>query len=189
MTTMLRTTAIVSILAVSGLALATTFAQDGPPPGEPGAHRRGPGPGGPDGFGGPGGPMGGPMGLLGELGPGLRALELTDAQREQIRGIAKTHEAEFREIGDRLRTAHESVNALVTADTVDEAAIRARSGELGAVEADAVVMRARVHQEVFSVLTAEQQAKARELRAQMQERSKQRMENRKERRPGREKRF
>ena len=47
MTTMLRTTAIVSILAVSGLALATTFAQDGPPPGEPGAHRRGPGPGGP----------------------------------------------------------------------------------------------------------------------------------------------
>jgi Spy/CpxP family protein refolding chaperone len=192
MTTMLRTTAIVSILAVSGLALATTFAQDGPPPGEPGAHRRGPGPGGPDGFGGPGGPggpMGGPMGLLGELGPGLRALELTDAQREQIRGIAKTHEAEFREIGDRLRTAHESVSALVTADTVDEAAIRARSAELGAVEADAAVMRARVHQEVFSVLTAEQQAKAKELRAQMQERAKQRMEHRKERRPGRENRF
>jgi Spy/CpxP family protein refolding chaperone len=192
MTTMLRTTAIVSILAVSGLALATTFAQDGPPPGAPGAHRRGPGPGGPDGFGGPGGPggpMGGPMGLLGELGPGLRALELTDAQREQIRGIAKTHEAEFREIGDRLRTAHESVNALVTADTVDEAAIRARSGELSVVEADAAVMRARVHQEVFSVLTAEQQAKAKELRAQMQERSKQRMEYRKERRPGRENRL
>ena len=47
------------------------------------------------------------MGLLGEFGPALRALELTDAQREQIRGIAKTHEAEFREIGDRLRTAHE----------------------------------------------------------------------------------
>ena len=188
MTTMLRTTAIVSILAVSGLALATTFAQDGPPPGEPGMHRRGPGPGGPDGFGGPGGP-GGSMSLLGEFGPALRALELTDAQREQIRGIAKTHEAEFREIGERLRTAHESVNALVTADTVDEAAIRARSGELGAVEADAAVMRARVHQEVFSVLTAEQQAKAKQLRAQMQERSKQRMEYRKERRPGRENRF
>ena len=81
------------------------------------------------------------------------------------------------------------MNALVTADIVDEAAIRARSGELGAVEADAAVMRARVHQEVFSVLTAEQQAKAKELRAQMQERSKQRMENRKERRPGRENRF
>ena len=46
MTTMLRTTAIVSILAVSGLALATTFAQDGPPPGEP---ARTAGPGGPDG--------------------------------------------------------------------------------------------------------------------------------------------
>jgi Spy/CpxP family protein refolding chaperone len=188
MTTMLRTTAIVSILTVSGLALATTFAQDGPPPGEPGTHRRGPGPGGPGGPGGFGGP-GGPMGLLGELGPGLRALELTDAQREQIRGIAVTHEAGFREIGERLRTAHESVNTLVTADTIDEAAIRARSGELAAVEADAAVMRARVHQEVFGILTAEQQAKARELRAQMQERTKQRMGNRKERRPGGQDRF
>ena len=192
MTTIFRTTAIVSILAVSGLTLATTFAQDGPPPGEPGAHRRGPGPGGPEGFGGPAGhrgPMAGPMGLLGELGLGLRALELTDAQREQIRGIAKNHEAEFREIGARLRTAHRAVNALVTADTVDEAAIRARSTELGAVEADAAVMRAKVHQEVFSVLTAEQQTKARELGAQSQERAKQRMENRKERRPGGDIRF
>jgi protein CpxP len=181
MTTIFRTTAIVSVLAASGLTLATTFAQDGPPPGEPGTHRRGAGPDGPAGFG-PRGP-GGPMGLLGELGRGLRALELTDAQREQIRGIAKTHEAEFREIGERLRTARDGVNALVTADTVDEAAIRARSGELAAVEADAAVMRARVHQEVFSVLTAEQQAKAKELRAQRQERMKQRMEHRKQRRP------
>ena len=189
MTTMLRTTAIVSILTVSSLALATAFAQDGPPPGEPGTHRRGPGAAGFRGPGGPGGPGGGPMGLLGELGRGLRALELTDAQREQIRGIAKAHEAEFREIGGRLRTAHEGVNALVTADAVDEAAIRARSGELAAVEADAAIMRARVHQEVFNVLTAEQQAKARELRAQRQERMKQRMENRKERRPGRQGRF
>ena len=182
MTTMLRTTAIVSILTVSSLTLATTFAQDGPPPGEPGTHRRGPG--GPGGFGGPGGPLG----LLGDLGLGLRALELTDAQREQIRAIAKTNEAAFREIGDRLRTAHEGVNALVTADTVDEAAIRARSGEVAAVEADAAVMRAKVYQEVFSVLTAEQQAKAKELRAQMQERMKQRAAERKERRPGRENR-
>jgi len=184
---MLRVTAIAGILTVSGLALATTFAQDGPPPGGPGVHRRGSGgPGGPGGFGGPGGPMGG---LLGELGQGLRALELTDAQREQIRGIAKSHEAEFREIGERLRTAHQSVEALVTADTVDEAAIRARSSEVAAVQADADVMRAKVHQEVFGVLTAEQQAKARELRAQREARTKERMENRKGRRPGGQDRF
>ena len=43
MTTMLRVTAIAGILTVSGLTLATTFAQDGPPPGGPGVHRRGPG--------------------------------------------------------------------------------------------------------------------------------------------------
>jgi len=195
MTTMLRVTVIAGILTISGLALATTFAQDGPPqdgppPGGPRMHRMGPGgPGGPRGPGGPGGPGGLMGGLLGELGPGLRALELTDAQREQIRGIATSHEAEFREIGERLRTAHQGVEALVTADAVDETAIRARSGEVAAVEADAAVMRARVHQEVFGVLTAEQQAKARDLRAQMAARMKERSENRKERRPGRPDRF
>jgi len=179
MTTMFKVTALAGLITVSGLALATTHAQDAPPQGGgPGMHRRGPGGGG-----------GGPMGLLGDFGRGLRALELTDAQREQIRGIAKARETEFRATGDRLRTARQGVDALITADTVDEAAIRAKSGELAAVEADAAVLRAKVHQEVWSVLTDEQQAKAKELRAQRETRMKERAEKRQERRPGRQERF
>jgi protein CpxP len=120
--------------------------------------------------------------MLGELGRGLRQLELTDAQREQLRGVMQSHQAEFREIGDRLRTAHEALRAAVTADAVDEPAIRARSADVAAIQADAAVLRARVHQEVFSLLTAEQQAKARELKAQAEARMKERASRLRERR-------
>jgi protein CpxP len=126
------------------------------------------------------------MGLLGELGRGLRDLNVTDAQRTQIRSIVDSHNAEMRQIGDRMRTAREALDDAVTAETADEAAIRARVADVSAVEADAAVLRARVHAEVFGVLTPEQQARARELKAQMKQRMQQRigarMERRRERR-------
>ena len=168
----IRMTVAAGVIAVTGLALAPLFAQDGPPPDGPRMRRMGPG--GP-GFGaGPGGP-------LGELGFMFRQLDLSDAQREQVRTVMQSHEAAFKEIGQRMRTAREALDAVVTADTVDEAAIRAKSADVGAVEADAAVLRAKVHQEVFSLLTAEQQAKAKELKAQRQERMKQRGERIRER--------
>ncbi|MCC7242108.1 MAG: Spy/CpxP family protein refolding chaperone [Acidobacteria bacterium] len=170
-----RISAAAGLLALSGLAISPLLAQDGPPP-RPGMRRMGPG--------GPGGPgMGpGPMGLLGNLGRGMRELNLTEPQREQMRGIAQAHQAELKEVGDRLRAAHQGMEALVTADTVDEAAIRAKSAEVAAVQADAAVLRARVHQEVLSLLTAEQQAKVKELRAQAETRMKERAERIQERR-------
>jgi periplasmic protein CpxP/Spy len=125
------------------------------------------------------------MGILGEFGRGLRELDLTDAQREQVRGIVQSNEAAFKEIGDRLRVARDGMDALITADAVDEAAIRAKSAEVAAVQADAAVLRARVRHDVFSVLTAEQQAKAKELRAQREARQKERGQNARERRPRR----
>jgi Spy/CpxP family protein refolding chaperone len=171
----IRMTVAAGVLAVSGLALAPLFAQDGPPQGGPPMRRMGPGgPGGP-GFGpGPGGP-------LGDLGFALRQLELTDTQREQVRGVMQAHQAEFKELGDRMRTAREALDAAISADTIDESAIRGRSAEWAAVEADGAVLRARVRQEVFGLLTPEQQAKAKELKAQMQQRMKQRADRIRER--------
>ena len=48
--------------------------------------------------------------------------------------------------------------------------MRTKAAELAAVEADAAVLHAKVHSEVFAVLTPEQQAKAAELKAQRQAR-------------------
>jgi len=140
-------------LAIGVSAGAFVHAQDGgqrPPQGE---GRRGPG--GPGGFRGPGGPMG----LLPMLG---RDLELTDAQKDQLKAIADSHKDDWKALADRGRAAHMALNAAVTADTIDEALIRQKSAEVAAVDADLAVARARARAEVFQILTAEQRAKAKE---------------------------
>ncbi len=111
----------------------------------------------------------------------LRALELTDAQREQVRGIMTARQAEFRALRERLRTARQAEQAAVTRVPVDENEVRTRVSELSAVQADFAVLRARVHEQVFQVLTPEQQAKAKTLADERQKRRSERFERRKNR--------
>ena len=117
--------------------------------------------------GGPGGPMGMPPMLA-------RELNITDAQKAQIKTIADSHRDEWKALGDRARTAHEALQQAVTADTVDEGLIRQRSAEVAAVEADMAVARARTHAEVFQLLTPEQKTQAKTLQSTFAERMKQR---------------
>ena len=168
---------------VAGSAMALVHAQgqgQDAPANPPARHGRfGPGPGGPGGPGGffgrgPGGP-GGPLALL-------RQLDLTDAPRAQVRQIMDSHADELKAIGERLREAHKAQDDLVTAPNLDESAIRAKAAEVGAIEADAAVLHARLHAEVFAILTPDQQAKAAELKAQFQSRMDQMRERMKERR-------
>jgi protein CpxP len=128
---------------------------------------------------GPGG-LGGPGGAF---GPGLplRQLELTDAQRDQVRSIMQGHQEEFRALGDRMRTARKAQHEAVTAESFNEAAVRSASATVAEVEADAAVLRARVHQEVWAVLTPEQKEKAKAFQAQREERMEQRRERREDR--------
>jgi Spy/CpxP family protein refolding chaperone len=178
------------ILAVTGAvamaAMVTTgVLQAQAPEGAAGTparyERRGPGGGfGHGGFG-PGlgrGGFGSPLAML-------RRLDLTDAQRTQIRQVMDGHRDELRAAGERLAAARKAQHAAVTSATLDEQAVRAASADLAQVMADAAVLRARVHSEVFAVLTPDQQAKAAELRAQrearrqqVRERVRQRMEQR-----------
>ena len=103
------------------------------------------------------------MGLLPMLG---RDLELTDAQKDQLKTIADSHKDDWKALADRGRAAHMALNQAVTADTIDENLIRQKSAEVGAVEADLAVARARARAEVFQILTAEQKAKLKERAAQ-----------------------
>ena len=128
-------------------------------------ERRGPGPrmgGGPGGPGGPGGQMrGGPMGL----GPAFHELDLTDDQKAQLKTIAESHRDEFRAAGLKVGVAREAMRALIEADQIDEGAIRAKSAEVAAAEADVAILNARVRQQSMQILTSEQQAKLKELQA------------------------
>jgi periplasmic protein CpxP/Spy len=131
--------------------------------------------------GGPGRPFdsaqgrrGGPGGPMGMLPMFARELNITDAQKAQIKTIADSHRDEWKALGDRARTAHEGLQRAVTADTVDEGLIRQRSAEVAAVEADLAVARARTHAEVFQLLTPEQKTQAKTLQSTRGERMKQR---------------
>src|SRR4051812_3406219 len=68
------------------------------------------GPGGPGR--GPGGPDGG-RGLLGPLPMLASQLDLTDAQKEQVRGITQSHAEEWKALADRERTARQALDTAV----------------------------------------------------------------------------
>jgi Spy/CpxP family protein refolding chaperone len=128
--------------------------------------------GGPDGFGGPGRGRGGPGGPGGPFdsaqgrplaGLPLRELNLTDAQREQVKQIVDSRQQEVRAIGERAMAAREALHAATTSPSFDEGLIRAKAAEVASIEADMAVSRARIFADVFQLLTPEQQAKVKEL--------------------------
>ena len=167
MTTRFKTTLAAGIAVLTLAAGAPLLmAQDQPP-----QQRHGRGPGGPGGPGmrGPGGP-GGPMGF----GPEFRNLDLSDDQRAQLKKIAEARRSDFEAAGQKVRAAREGMRALVEADSINESAIRAKSVEIAAAEADVMILSAKVRQESLQVLTSEQQAKLKEQRAAREAQSKQR---------------
>jgi protein CpxP len=123
---------------------------------------------------GPGGPgmRGGPGGPGGMAGLPLRELDLTDAQREQVKAVIESHRDDQKAIGDRMMTVRKALHDAIAADTFDEAAIRAAAAQVGAVDADAAVLQARIRAEITALLTPEQVKKAKELRLEMENRVK-----------------
>jgi len=104
----------------------------------------------------------GPMGFLPPLGG---RLQLTDAQRQQVKAIADSHRDEWKALADRARPAHDALRAAITADTIDESLIRQTSAEVAAVEADMAVARAHAYAEVVQILTPDQKKTLKEFEA------------------------
>ena len=110
------------------------------------------------------------------LGRTARRLGLNEDQKTQIRGILKSHAAQ---IETQMRAAHDGRKALrqaMAVEPLDEGLVRQQALALGNVRADGAVLRARIRSEIWPVLTAEQQEKARELRSLKGRREKRRMD-------------
>ncbi len=150
---MKRVRTFVAGAVVAGvLASGAAFAQ-GP---------RGDGPGGRGGRG-PGGP-GGP-GLL------IRALNLTETQQQQVRDIRERASAATRAIGERVRQAIDAQRAAVETVPLNEGLIRSTAFALAEAQTDAAVQNATIYNEIWGVLTAEQQAKAKQAQAERAKRA------------------
>ena len=165
---------------MTGAGVAVTAAREQGPRGFMGQIGQG-------GPGGPGGPGRGP-GRAGGIIPGLRALDLTETQREQVKAAMDSHQTEFEAQAKAMQTARQALHAVVTADTFDEAAIRLKSADVAVVEADGAVLRAKAHADVWALLTPEQQQKAKTQQAEREARRGQTRERLEQRRGQRQER-
>jgi len=155
MTVLTRSGLAAALAATIGLA-AAAYAQN-----TNGAPRPFIGRGGPP----PGARFGGPRGPMGPFGPMLERLNLTEAQKDQVKAIVDSHRDEMKAIADRGRPAHEALDAAITAETFDEATIRARSMDVATVDADMLVLQSRMRSEIFQILTPEQQAEGKRFQS------------------------
>ena len=114
----------------------------------------------------------------------LGRLDLTSDQRDRVRQILDSHRDEQKALGDRAMKAHDALQDAVAGNTFDESAIRARSADVAAVDADMAVAQGRVFSEVSQILTADQQTKLRKFQAEMKDR-RAKMEQQQGDRPGR----
>ena len=110
----------------------------------------------------------------------IERLDLTSDQRDRVRQIVDSHRDEQRALGDRAMKAHEALQEAITG-TFDESAIRARSADVAAVDADMAVAQARVYNEVLQILTSEQQQKLKTLQSEMKQRRSQMQQRRADR--------
>ena len=136
-------------------AVVVVSQQPGPPPGPGGPMGQGPmGPGGP-GF--RGGPQGGPRQGFGPFGPFGRELNLTDAQKAQIKSIQDSFRESDKALFDQMRALHEKQGD-VAPGTFDEAAVRSAAEARAKIQVELEVSHAKMMSQVFNVLTAEQKA-------------------------------
>jgi len=164
------------LAAVAGLALAApvaiaqTGAQDGQAQkSERGERRHG------KGFG--RGHRGGGHGF------GLRGLNLTEDQQARVRQIHQAAAERTRPLREQLRAKHVELRELQEGGTFNEALATQKLTEAASIQARLMGEQFRAHQEVLSVLTAEQKAQLEQQREQRKQRREQR-KNRRGERPG-----
>jgi Spy/CpxP family protein refolding chaperone len=88
-----------------------------------------------------------------------RALDLSDAQQLQIRGVLKAHADEILPLVKSGMEARRALHDAVLAQPTDEAAIRSLAQQVGVVHGDGALLFAKIRAEIWPILTPEQQQK------------------------------
>jgi Spy/CpxP family protein refolding chaperone len=95
------------------------------------------------------------------------ALNLTDAQKQQVQAIMDATVSSMKDIHTRLEENHKQLAAATANGQFDEAQVRALANQQGQLEADITVEHFRAMSKVFAILTPEQRVKAEALHKQM----------------------
>jgi Spy/CpxP family protein refolding chaperone len=129
----------------------------------------------------PGGPRGRGPGFGPQAGLSLRALDLTEAQQEQVRQLSQQSREQMRGLMDRMRAAQDARRQAVEAIPFNESQVRSAMKELADVETELAVAQARLQADIYALLSAEQQQRLQALRAEREARAKQRAQQQQQR--------
>lgn len=87
-------------------------------------------------------------------------LDLTDAQQAQAKQILDKEKPAMDSLMSQMKQSHEALRQLEMAPAFDEAKVRAAAAQQSQTMIEMTVQKARLHSELYQILTPEQQAKA-----------------------------
>lgn len=139
------------VTAVLGLTLfaGAAFAQSVMRTGGPGRHGAG---------------FGSMLGAFGDY------LDLTDAQRTQMKAIMTKEKPTIQPLAKQLAQGNQQMRQLEEASTFDEASARSLANQQSATMAELMFQKARIKSELMQVLTADQKTKLTAFEARQQAR-------------------
>lgn len=111
-------------------------------------------------------------GRHGRGGMMFRGLDLTEAQKAQVKDIMEASRTKVRPIRESMKANRQKLNEVTTNGAFNETQVQALANEQANLSAQLLVERTRVKSQIFALLTPEQKAKAAEMRTQMKERFK-----------------
>ena len=114
--------------------------------------------------------MGGGFGLDHMVGLMTDYLDLTDAQQAQVKQIVASEKPNVLPLVQQLHQSRQQLRELETSGTFDENKVRAAASQQAQVMTELTVEKAKIHSQIFNILTPEQKTKATQFLQRREER-------------------
>jgi Spy/CpxP family protein refolding chaperone len=115
-------------------------------------------------------------GMPNMMGFPLRELDLTDAQRAQVKEVMQKEHATMKPLMQQMHAMQEQLKQY-SEGTYDEAKVQALVSQQSQTLVQLKVQETRIHNEVYQLLTSDQQAKLKEIEANHEARVQQHMQS------------
>jgi protein CpxP len=112
----------------------------------------------------------------GHRGGHLGGIELTEAQKTQVKQIHENHRAATSTLRAEMHAKREELHQLTSGATFDEAAVHAKLTEIAGIETKLMAAQFRVRQETQAILTPEQKTRLEQKREEFKQRFQERRE-------------
>ena len=90
-------------------------------------------------------------------------LDLTEAQQTQVKDIVAKEKPTLDSLSQQMKQGHDALKQLETSGTFDEAKVRTVASQQSQTMTELIVEKARIHSQLFQILTPEQKTKMTKL--------------------------